>query len=207
MYFFLVTRICLVLILTGFSWLFMWEAGHPFDTGRYEQFEYSETLQALMVCLSIGFLILVSRKDEVLRPMTLWLSFFLAAIFFRENDWIADLYNGKTVHHTLIWSMLAISVISLLYYRKQLALSLEKWMAQPGKGYIECGLVTVLVFAQLFGSKAIWLAVMNVNFERWVKNAVEEGVETLGYCFILFGTIDLLFAIRRGGVKKDESSD
>ncbi|MFT5111620.1 MAG: hypothetical protein ACI8P9_000940 [Parasphingorhabdus sp.] len=174
----------------------MWEAGHPFVTGLYEQFEYSETLQSLMLIFSVGFLMAISRQDAVLRPMTLSLAFLLTAILFRENDWIADFYDQKTLHHVLIWTMLIILVALPIYCRKSLGSSLRAWIIQPGKGYVECGLLTVLVFAQLFGRKSYWTEFMNVNFERWVKNAVEEGVESLGYCLILFGVIDLFIAVR-----------
>lgn len=184
-------------MLIGFAQLMMWEAGHPFETGNYEQFEYSETLQIILLLISIVVLLIVSRHDPTLRPLTLCLAFFLSAMFMRENDWIADLFGQKTLHHLLIWSMLGIFILVLFYFRKGLSVALREWMDNPGKGYIECGLLTVLVFAQLFGRKSYWTVVMNHGFERWVKNAVEEGVELLGYSLILFGTMDLFFACRR----------
>ena len=185
-----------VVILIGFSQLLMWEASHPFTNGDFEQFEYSETVQISFVFLSILMLLIVSRHDVRMRPLALCLAFFLSAVLLRENDWIADYFSQNFLHHVLIYSMLGILIACLVYFRKHLMTSFHAWMLQPSKGYIECGLLTVLVFAQLFGRKTYWTTFMDVSFERWVKNAVEEGVECLGYSLILFGTLELFIACR-----------
>ena len=52
------------------------------------------------------------------------------------------------------------------------------------KGMHHAMTVLVLIFAQLFGQRVMWQALMGDNYERLVKTATQETCELVGYLFI-----------------------
>lgn len=52
------------------------------------------------------------------------------------------------------------------------------------------GFLIVVVYAQLLGQKALWMAVLSPDVYRPVKEIVEESSELLGYLLMLFGAAE-----------------
>lgn len=49
------------------------------------------------------------------------------------------------------------------------------------------GFFMVFVFSRLAGVKEFWMTLMDSSYNRDIKNLVEEGLELLGYSFMLIG--------------------
>ena len=58
---------------------------------------------------------------------------------------------------------------------------------------ILAGSLIVVVYAQLIGQQELWRAVMGDSYVRIAKRAIEETIETVGYCFILIGSLETFF--------------
>ena len=59
-------------------------------------------------------------------------------------------------------------------------------------GLMFTGAIIIHVFARLFGRQSIWKTLMTEeNYIRAIKDAVEEGVELMGYAIIFMGAIEL----------------
>lgn len=65
-----------------------------------------------------------------------------------------------------------------------------EFIKRPEFGILLCGFLTVFVFSRLFGCRILWESVMGDGYMRCVKNAVEEGVELLGYLFIGIASVE-----------------
>jgi len=53
------------------------------------------------------------------------------------------------------------------------------------------GFLVTFVFSRFFGKKVFWSAVTGGDYNRWIKNAAEEGMEMIGYTFLLIGGIEM----------------
>ena len=62
--------------------------------------------------------------------------------------------------------------------------------------FIFIGLLIVLAYSRLFGMAELWQAVMGDNFNRTVKNVVEEGSELWGYALVTWGTVHFFLTNR-----------
>ena len=58
---------------------------------------------------------------------------------------------------------------------------------------ILAGALIVVVCAQLIGQQEFWRAVMGDSYLRIVKRSIEEMIETVGYGFILIGSLETFF--------------
>ena len=69
------------------------------------------------------------------------------------------------------------------------------------------GWVLLMVFSRLWGRNDIWRAIMREDFDRTVSRVSEEGLELMSYAVILYGTIELISAVkgRRGLSPKPNS--
>lgn len=70
--------------------------------------------------------------------------------------------------------------------------------------FIFLGLAIVLAFSRVFGTTALWQAVLaDVTMAKAVKNTVQEGLELLGYLLIFRGTLGYLQETGQAQEEKD----
>jgi hypothetical protein len=74
--------------------------------------------------------------------------------------------------------------------RARLFDQVEEFSRTPGFALLLAGFLIVVVYAQLVGQKALWMAVLDVDVYRPIKEMVEESSELLGYLLILFGAAE-----------------
>jgi len=89
---------------------------------------------------------------------------------------------------------LAIAVFLVCRQKKQIVDNLEEYFSIPSFGVFTAGLLSVLVFSRLFGTKNVWRALFDVEtlepMQRWVKNAVQEGSELFGYALLFIAAVE-----------------
>jgi hypothetical protein len=59
-----------------------------------------------------------------------------------------------------------------------------------GFSLLLAGFLVVVVYSQILGQKALWMAVLDAETYRPVKDLVEESSELLGYLLMLFGAAE-----------------
>lgn len=82
----------------------------------------------------------------------------------------------------------AVSV--LVRARARILDQLTAFSRTPGFSLLVAGFLVVVVYSQLIGQKALWMAVLDADVYRPVKDLVEESSELLGYLLMLFGAAE-----------------
>ena len=149
-----------------------------------ERFQESTFLLIVILCFVCSWLY----------PKTAALSFlmggFFLMAFIRELDAFLDhnVYDGT-------WQVLVLIVLATVLYRsyqnrEALWDSLPNYLLSYPFGIMISGMIITFAYSRLIGESIMWQTVMEENYIRNVKNAVEESVELLGDSIILFGVIE-----------------
>jgi hypothetical protein len=67
------------------------------------------------------------------------------------------------------------------------------------------GFLVTFVFSRLFGRTKLWEAILEADYNRWGKNAAEEGIELLGYSLFLIAGIEILLSVVKSARKNNKS--
>jgi hypothetical protein len=86
----------------------------------------------------------------------------------------------------LVW---ALSIIGRA--RGRLLDQLAVFSQTSGFSLLLAGFLIVVVYAQILGQKALWMAVLSADTYRPIKELVEESSELLGYLLMLFGAAEV----------------
>jgi hypothetical protein len=122
----------------------------------------------------------------------------MAALCFAASMREVDKLSSHWVFENAYWMISLMVVIwasvPALKSRAVLTGEIRDFIGSPCFLLAWVGLVTIM-FAQLFGQKELWQAVMETSEEpyRTAKNMAEEGVEFLGYIFLIFAAAEARF--------------
>ena len=146
--------------------------------------EFSQ--EALLMAMTAIFTMQAIAK----RQGGLWLvAGFFGCLFLRELDAFFDMI----VHGA--WKYFALMVVVFVFFKawrlgkENTIASLAAFMKTRAFIFIFIGLLIVLVYSRLFGMGELWKAIMGDNFNRTVKNIVEEGSELWGYALVFWGSV------------------
>ena len=146
--------------------------------------EYGQ--EALLMATTAIFAMQAAAK----RQGGLWLvAGFFGCMFIRE----LDAYFDMIVHGA--WKYFALVVIAFVFFKawhlgkENTIASLAAFMKTRAFVFIFIGLLIVLIYSRLFGMGELWKAIMGVDFNRTVKNVVEEGSELWGYALVFWGAV------------------
>ena len=128
----------------------------------------------------------------------LWLvAGFFGCMFIRE----LDAYFDMIVHGA--WKYFALVVIAFVFFKawclgkENTIASLAAFMKTHSFVFIFIGLLIVLIYSRLFGMGELWMAIMGDDFNRTIKNVVEEGSELWGYALVFWGAVKYWIASKR----------
>ena len=140
--------------------------------------------------LLLGTTTLFAMQAIAKRQGGLWLvAGFFGCLFCRE----LDAYFDMIVHGA--WKYFALVVIAFVFFKawrlgkENTIATLAAFMKTRAFIFIFIGLLIVLVYSRLFGMGELWHSIMTDNFNRTVKNVVEEGSELWGYALVFWGTV------------------
>lgn len=109
---------------------------------------------------------------------------FYAALLVRELDALFDyIWHGFWVYPAL--SVTLISIALARHYKGSVLNGFAEFCQSKAYIMMACGLVTLLVFSRLFGMGYFWELILHNGYVRVAKNIAEEGVELIGYGFVL----------------------
>ena len=163
-----------------------------FDAGLSEQgkSELSWTELAHEICiLSSAILFGISAKYEMpARGFFILVMGLFTTMLIRESDALFD----NIQHGFWIYPALAVTLAAIFYARKYTGTvkkPLLNYMDSASFAYINVGLIIILVFSRTFGSGFLWRDVMGADYSIVYKSVIQEGLELLGYMFVLYGSI------------------
>lgn len=122
--------------------------------------------------------------------------FLVAGLFLsmliRELDNIFDLIQHGFWKYP-VTGVVLLSFILAGIFRSTVLPAMAEASRSHSFAYILTGLTVVLFFSRIFGTGSLWTAVLDsgagVVAPALVKNAVQEGLELLGYLIILYGSV------------------
>tara|TARA_R110002049_G_C9168976_1_gene561696 strand:+ start:2912 stop:3577 length:666 start_codon:yes stop_codon:yes gene_type:complete len=148
----------------------------------------TEVLQALLVLVSALIFIWRAIHEVGARGYLIGLATLFTCMFIRENDAHLDqIYHGFWV---VLGAMAALcGAVIMRRYKTTFAAPLARQFAERHSTFMVMGLLMLLVFSRLFGTGALWQAVMGADYNATFKTVVQEGLELLGYALIVFGSV------------------
>jgi hypothetical protein len=184
-----------ILVYVGIMFLlnaiFMYDAQNTTDTGKFGEISITEFTQEVFIFLSGVLFIFIGRNNRDLTPIANLISIFFFMSFIREfNNYIP------------FWFYLVLPFMVLFFYliyrdRKKIFASAQKFLEIPYTAYFVTGFLITFVFSRLFGRSKFWEALLETDYNRWAKNAAEEGIELLGYTFFFIASVEIFLAVIR----------
>lgn len=171
--------------------VFMFDAQNPTVTGKFGEVSMTEITQEVFLFLSGVLFIFIGRYNRELTPIANLISIFFFMSFIRE-------FNNSIP----FWFYLVLPLMGLFFYllyrdRKRIFNSAYKFLEIPYTAYFITGFLITFVFSRLFGRSKFWEALLEDDFNRWAKNAAEEGIELLGYTFFFIASVEIFLAVLR----------
>lgn len=147
--------------------------------------ELGQEIIVAIICLC--FFIKAYLDSEMRGSFTLIMGFFLCVLI-RELDGVFD----QLAHGSWIWFALTVTFICIaiaIREGKKTLKGLIHFITHPSHGMLISGLLCVLLFSRLFGMGELWRELLGKDYNRAVKNMVEEGTELFGYTLCLISVI------------------
>lgn len=115
----------------------------------------------------------------------------LMCMAIRELDWLTDLFwHGSWKYPA--YAAAAFSIFAAVRVKETILPGLEWFSKSRSSVYMMTGLLCVMIFSRLFGSGKIWFTLYDRTAIRIVKNAMEEGLELYGACYIFIAAVMVL---------------
>ena len=190
--FFLARLTGYALIMVLLNMIYQHDAITITSTGKFGENSGTEVLQEIFLFVSGLIFLLISRYNRIFRALALLVSVFFFMAFIREfNNQIAWWFYLEIPFILLFTGLLFI-------YRKELTDSLYALLTSRSISWLVIGFLVTFVFSRLFGRTSFWQQLLESDYNRWAKNAAEEGIELLGYTLMLIGSIEMLVETIRG---------
>jgi hypothetical protein len=171
--------------------IYFHDATHITDTGKFGENSWTEILQEVFLFISGCIFLVISRYDIGLRPVS-----NLGAIFFFIS-FIRELNNFIPFWLYLEIPLFILAGVLIYFHFSKLESSILRFLHNRTIAWLVIGFLVTFVFSRFFGKTVFWEHLLENSYNRWAKNAAEEGVELLGYTLMLMGSIELLVQVIR----------
>ena len=184
-----------VFFILGVTQLLFIDTTVSYDPNIVQEATLTEWLQLTFLALILFLFYIAGKASKGKRPMTNLLIGVTLVVMIREVDWFFDTYISVGA-----WQVLTVIVfVTFLFFSlkeiKLLKNAIKDFIKHPSFGIILCGFLTTFVFAPVLGSLNIWQAVMD-GYLKSIAEGAEEGVELLGYSFILIGAFEYFLRVK-----------
>lgn len=139
---------------------------------------------ALLAAVSAGLFAAAAKLRRFRGGLLLMGGFFLCLVI-RENDrWLDAVYKGFWFPVALLAALVAV----VLAWRERAGIRpcLAAVCRLDTLPYLLSGLVCLMLFSRLFGSKMLWQPVYGAEAARTIKNVSEESLELLADALLAF---------------------
>lgn len=177
------------LIAGTFEWMVVSVRGHDVhwlmrDDGPVE---IAQLLAALFTALLYW---LLSRESRRSGDLFRFLSALSLTACCRELDNFTLQLGSRAGYLGIALLPVAWGLSVAVRARGRLVDQLAAFSRTSGFSLSLAGFLIVVVYAQILGQKALWMAVLSPDVYRPVKELVEESSELLGYLLMLFGAAE-----------------
>ena len=175
--------------------IYLYDATHPTSTGKFGEVSATEIAQEVILFL-LGLVFLAAgRFNKNIGPISKLISVFFFMAFIREFN------NQIDFWFYLVLPLIFLFAWLIWQYRNRLVSSITELLRIPETAYLVTGFLVTFVFSRFFGRTKLWEAILEADYNRWGKNAAEEGIELLGYALFLIAGIEILMAVIRSARK------
>jgi hypothetical protein len=170
-----------------------WNVNHEMGQSKFTEDSMVEAVQSIMLLACSLIYLLVSFKYKSMFPLAFGLFAFTFASLIREQDALLDEHIYDGAWQTAAFSLLILAAF-LIYKKKDIFLSnMNDFVSKFSFGILLSGIFTTYIFARLYGRKVFWMAVMEAQYTRDVKNVSEESLELFGYALILIASVEFYY--------------
>jgi hypothetical protein len=171
--------------------IYMYDAANPTVTGKFGEVSMTEITQEVFLFLLGVMFIFTGRIDRQLKPIANLISVFFFMAFIREFN------NQIEFWFYLVLPLIVLFAWLLFRDRKKIFSSLHRFLEIPYTAYFVIGFLVTFVFSRFFGRTVLWEAILESDYNRWAKNAAEEGIELLGYSLFFIAGVEILLSVIR----------
>ncbi|MEL7185239.1 MAG: hypothetical protein AAFN50_02245 [Pseudomonadota bacterium] len=168
------------------------------ETDQYGTSEYSavEIIQAIILACCAVIMAWTARNCPSQAPVAIPFGGMAIAFMIRELDYFFDRFIVDNFWQVLI-AIPASLVIAYTYRnRRRLQIALGRIWPSPGLTFLFCGAVILFAFVRLVGHEPLWQSILQDDYKRVIKLAIEEFIELIGYFLWMVGTIEYAFQAR-----------
>ncbi len=160
--------------------------------------EYSpvEIVQAIILALCGGLLAWVARYCPSQAPIAIPFAGLALGFLIRELHFFLDRFIVDNLWQALIGVIGALLIVYTYRHRRRLQIALARVWPSPGLTLLFAGAVILFVFVRLVGAETLWMSILDDDYRRITKLAVEEFIELSGYFLWMIGTIEYAFQAR-----------
>ncbi|MGN7985899.1 hypothetical protein ACTJKC_01090 [Pedobacter sp. 22226] len=170
-----------------------WNVKHETGQSKFTEDSMVEAVQSMILLTCSLIYLRVSFKYKSMFPLSFGLFAFTFASLIREQDALLDEHIYDGAWQTAAFSLLILAAI-LIYRKRAVFLSnMNDFVSKFSFGILLSGIFTTYIFARLYGRKVFWMAVMEAQYTRDVKNVSEESLELFGYTLILIASVEFYY--------------
>jgi hypothetical protein len=168
------------------------------ESDVYGTSEYSpvEIIQAIILAVCAGIMLLVARNVPSQSPVAIPFAGMATAFLIRELDFFLDRQVADNFWQVLIAILGSVVIVYAYRYRKRIQIALGRIWPSPGLTLLFAGAVILFAFVRLVGHEPLWMSILQDDYRRVTKLAVEEFIELIGYFLWMIGTIEYAFQAR-----------
>ncbi|QDW25858.1 hypothetical protein FFJ24_013915 [Pedobacter sp. KBS0701] len=177
-------------IMALLSEFLKWNVQHEAGSNKFNEESVVEYVQSLLLLLSALTYLYISFKHKSSFPLAFALFSFTMASLIREQDAFLDEHVYDGAWQTGAFGLLLLATIIVYRNKRLFFANLNDFVNKFSFGILLSGILTTYIFARLYGRKVFWMAVMENQYTRDVKNVSEESLELFGYTLILIATVE-----------------
>ncbi|MEM1405546.1 MAG: hypothetical protein AAGG59_02130 [Bacteroidota bacterium] len=177
--------------LLALSLVFLYDARST--GGKFYENSLTEYFQEGTFFLTVLAYLFCTVNYKKTASLSLLVGGFFLMAFIREFDAVLDAYVYDGAWQTLVLLVIAFVGYRSFRSRKSIQETIPDYMISYPFGLMIGGMLVTFIYSRLFGETIMWKTVMEENYVRDVKNAVEESVELLGDSIILFAALEFTF--------------
>jgi hypothetical protein len=168
------------------------------ETDRFGTSEFSpvEIIQAIILAVCGGIMWWVARYCPSQRPIAIPFAGMALAFLIRELDYFLDRFIIDSLWQIMIVIIAALVIVYTVRNQKRLKIALARIWPSPGLTLLFAGAVILFAFVRFVGHEPLWTSILDEDYKRIVKLAVEEFIELMGYFLWVIGTIEYAFQAR-----------
>ncbi|MEM9303084.1 MAG: hypothetical protein AAGE01_13290 [Pseudomonadota bacterium] len=181
----------------GMYWTIAWDLANPPETRPpFSEGAAVEYYQAFLLLLA-SLVAIVSRPTGEAGGLRWLLGAFFAALAIREFDEVIEGLLGEGAWQIMVTAVLLAAIVHGWQTRAACRPAIGAFVRQASWGFFASGIL-VLLFSRFFGMSDVWYAIMGQQeFQRGVKNAVEEVTETMAIALLALSMLEFWLSARR----------